>query len=78
VLLEHWSKLGAALGRATEHFNGAVASLDARVLPAARKLEELGAGGRKEIVEPAQVEARPRVLLPSTEVDTQPTATEPA
>lgn len=61
-LAEHWSKLGAALGRAAEHFNDATGSLESRVLPAARKLEELGARGRKPLPDTARIDVRPRLL----------------
>ena len=49
TLLEHWARLGTALNRATEHFNAAAASLESRVLPSARRLEELGATGKKPL-----------------------------
>jgi DNA recombination protein RmuC len=64
TLTEHWSRLGGALGRATEHFNAAVASFEGRVVPAVRKLEELGAGSAKSVVELETVDTRPRPLLP--------------
>jgi DNA recombination protein RmuC len=63
TLFEHWSKLGGALGRATEHFNAAVASFDSRVMPAVRKLEELGTGGSKPVGELATVDGRPRPVI---------------
>ena len=64
TLVEHWSRLGGALGRATEHFNAAVASFDSRVLPSVRKLEELGSGGSKTISELPTVDTRPRPVVP--------------
>jgi DNA recombination protein RmuC len=64
TLVEHWSRLGGALGRATEHFNAAVASFDSRVLPAVRKLEELGAGGAKPVNDVSTVDSRPRPVVP--------------
>jgi DNA recombination protein RmuC len=63
TLVEHWTRLGGALGRATEHFNCAVASFDSRVLPAVRKLEELGAAGTKPVNDLDTVDTRPRPLL---------------
>jgi DNA recombination protein RmuC len=62
TLVEHWSKLGGALGRATEHYNSAVASFETRVVPAARKLEELGAGSNKTVGDLEPVDARPRAV----------------
>jgi DNA recombination protein RmuC len=64
TLVEHWSKLGGVLGRATEHYNAAVASFETRVVPAVRKLEELGAGSTKSVGDLATVDTRPRPLLP--------------
>jgi DNA recombination protein RmuC len=61
TLLEHWARLGTALGRATEHFNAASASLESRVLPGARRLEELGAAGKKPLVDLPRVDLRPRL-----------------
>ena len=49
TLVEHWERLGGALGKATEHFNSAAASFEGRVLPAVRRLEELGASSKKTI-----------------------------
>src|SRR4051812_45735649 len=63
TLVEHWSKLGGVLGRATEHYNAAVASFEGRVVPAVRKLEELGAGSAKSVAELETVDRRPRALL---------------
>ena len=60
TLVGHWMKLGASLGKATEHFNAAAASFEGRVLPAARRLEELGAGSKKKIGELPHLDARPR------------------
>jgi DNA recombination protein RmuC len=70
TLFEHWSKLGGALGRATEHFNAAVASFDSRVMPSVRKLEELGSGGSKTVGELSTVDNRPRpVIIPAANAD---------
>jgi DNA recombination protein RmuC len=61
TLLEHWTRLGGALGKATEHFNAAAASFEGRVLPAARRLEEMGAGSKKAVAELPRLDARPRL-----------------
>jgi DNA recombination protein RmuC len=67
TLVDHWSKLGGALGRATEHYNAAVASFETRVVPSVRKLEELGAASAKSVGDLATVDTRPRPLLPLEE-----------
>jgi DNA recombination protein RmuC len=64
TMLEHWSKMGAALEKATESYNRAAASFEGRVRPAMRKLEALGAGSDKTPEPLAAIEARPRVLSP--------------
>jgi len=48
-LVQHLSHMGGSLGKTVKAFNQAVASLESRVLPTARKLESLGAGSRKPI-----------------------------
>ncbi len=62
---EHMARMGGALERSVEAFNSATASLDSRVMPSARRLEELGAGGKKELPELAPIDKRPR-SLPAT------------
>jgi DNA recombination protein RmuC len=62
TLLEHWVRLGNALGKATEHFNAAAASFEGRLVPAARRLEELGAGSKKEAPELPRLDLRPRLV----------------
>ncbi|HYR34940.1 MAG TPA: DNA recombination protein RmuC [Burkholderiales bacterium] len=59
----HWIELGRNLSRTVEAFNGAVGSLESRVLVSARKFRELGAASSAldiDIVEP--VEKAPRSL----------------
>ena len=43
-LAEHFAKLGKNLGTAVNTYNDAVGTLESRVLPAARRFKELGAG----------------------------------
>lgn len=68
VLSEHFESMRRNLERTNEAFNKAVASIEARVYPAARRFKDLGITSGKdiEVVEP--VERTPRVLnLPETE-----------
>lgn len=62
TMMEHWSKVGSALDRATECYNKAVVSYESRVRPAIRKLDELGAASEKHVVELDAVDDRPRVI----------------
>ena len=62
TLFDHFGKLGTALGRATDSYNAAVGSFERMVKPAVRKLEELGAAGKKTIEEIDPVPVRPREL----------------
>jgi DNA recombination protein RmuC len=63
VMAAHWGRVGKNLGDAVGAYNNAVASLESRVLPAARRFKELKAvpDGR-EIAPIEQVEALPRAL----------------
>jgi len=59
----HWIELGRNLSRTVESFNGAVGSLESRVLVSARRFRELGAASSAaniDVVEP--VERTPRQL----------------
>lgn len=63
TLAGHWSTMGKHLGNAVETYNGAVASLESRVLVSARRFRDLDAVPEgREIVDVAQIETRPRVL----------------
>ena len=71
LLGEHVDRLGASLGRAVEHYNGAVASLESRVLVTARKFTDLQSGPALDA--PAQVDHTPRRLqAPELLTDARP------
>jgi len=61
-LAEHWSKMGRNLALAVESYNKAVASMESRVLPSARKFKELQAGSEREIEFLPAIEQAPRFL----------------
>jgi DNA recombination protein RmuC len=64
-LSKHLAKLGRALKSALETYNGAVGSFDSRVVPAARRFEDLRAASADVRLEPLlEVEVLPR--LPRT------------
>lgn len=65
VLVDHFDKIGSSLARAVDSYNAALGSLEARVLPAARKLKLLGAAARREVPDLQPVEKVVRsVALP--------------
>lgn len=58
----HLGSAGQSLGRAVEHFNKAVGSLERQVLPGARKFTELGVHPKKELGSLDPLEVQPRKL----------------
>jgi DNA recombination protein RmuC len=59
-LTEHLGRLGSALERSVTHFNSTVGSFESRVMPQARRLRELGAGGHEELTPPVRIDVVPR------------------
>jgi len=72
----HFMKIGDRLRQGTEDYNKAVGSLESSILPAARKMKELGATTADELETPVVIEAEPRrvvreeLLLPPGEETT--------
>ncbi len=60
VLAEHLSEVGAALNKGVSAYNKAVGSLEARVLPSARRFKDLGIGSEKDIPKLESLEQAPR------------------
>lgn len=60
VMADHLSELRRSLQRTVEAHNAAVASLESRVLPSARKFRDLGIASTKDIETLAPVEQTPR------------------
>ncbi|HYE93858.1 MAG TPA: DNA recombination protein RmuC [Terriglobales bacterium] len=58
----HFEKVRRGLGQATEAYNAAVGSLEGRVLPAARKLEELGLVAGETIATLEPIDQTPRAV----------------
>lgn len=65
---EHLARIGSALGRTVEAFNHTVGSFDNRVLPGARRLEDLSASGKKVLPDIEPVDARPRSLAEAVDL----------
>jgi DNA recombination protein RmuC len=60
MFVDHLAGVGKSLDSSVKKYNEAIGTLDGRVLPAARRLKELGVG-TVEIETPAQVEVQPRL-----------------
>jgi len=56
IHLDHVAKMGRGLEQAVNSYNAGIGSLDSRVLPQARRLEELDAATAKKIAAPSPVE----------------------
>jgi DNA recombination protein RmuC len=61
--LEHFAKAGRQLNSATKSFDDAVGSLESRVMPQLRRIEEMGAASGKELEEPRRVDRAVRPIL---------------
>jgi DNA recombination protein RmuC len=75
VLGGHFEKVRKGLVQATEAYNATVGSLEGRILPAARKLEELGAASAEPIEPLEPIDHQPRAVT-APELLTQTTLPE--
>ncbi|GJL55350.1 MAG: hypothetical protein NPIRA02_24820 [Nitrospirales bacterium] len=62
ILVDHFMRVGGSLGKAVEAYNASVASLESRVLPSARKFQQLGAGSKRDIDDLRPIDHSPRTL----------------
>jgi DNA recombination protein RmuC len=62
VFLEHMQRTGRSLGSAVDSFNAATSSLETRLLPQARRMNELGAGESKSLPDAATINIVPRAI----------------
>ncbi|NLW94524.1 MAG: DNA recombination protein RmuC [Chlamydiae bacterium] len=69
----HFSGVGEALEKSVKGYNRAVASLESRLIPLARRFQEMGVA-RDEIPDPAQLDIQPRTpaALPGEGGDPRP------
>ena len=61
--LEHFAKAGRQLNSATKSFDDAVGSLESRIMPQLRRIEEMGAASGKELEDPRRVDRAVRPVL---------------
>lgn len=73
IMADHMGKVGDAIGKSVRSYNDLVGSVEARVLPQARKFKELGAGDAGiDVAAPAQIEIAPRQLAPPEQLELTP------
>ena len=78
TFLEPYAKLGRQLNSVVNAYNQGAGSLDARVLPQLRRLEEAGAGSEKSLPPLAGLETPARLIVaPELTEREDPSATEP-
>ena len=66
---EHLSAMGASIGKSVDAYNKAVGSLDRRLMPSAKRFQELGIS-ETDVESPKQIDARPtESAFASTAVD---------
>ena len=70
IYLDHVAKMGRGLEQAVNSYNAGIGSLDSRVLPQARRLEDLDAATAKKIAGPLPVEGVVRHLSAPELVET--------
>ena len=63
TFLEPYAKLGRQLDSAVNAYNQGAGSLDARVLPQLRRLEEAGAGSEKPVPRPAGLDTPAKLIV---------------
>ena len=62
VFSDHLSKLGIQLSSSVDNYNKAVGSYQRKILPSARKMEELGVSPKKELNPLRKIEKEPRQI----------------
>jgi DNA recombination protein RmuC len=73
VMADRMGKVGDAIEKSVKNYNELVGSVEARVMPQARKFKELGAGDAGiEIAAAAQIETSTRQLAPPEQLELMP------
>jgi DNA recombination protein RmuC len=58
TVMEHFADLGNSLNQSVKHFNKSLRSFEQRVVVSARRLDEMDARGKKEILPLEEIDAR--------------------
>jgi DNA recombination protein RmuC len=58
TVMEHFADLGNSLNQSVKHFNKSLRSFEQRVVVSARRLDEMDARGKKEVVPLEEIDAR--------------------
>ncbi len=76
TLTEHFARLGQSLDNSVSAYNRAIGSLERQLTPAARRMHELGIGGKKDPVplEPVEQQAREVLAARPSSDDSRPPA----
>lgn len=61
IFSEHFARLGKAIGAAADSYNQTRASVESRLLPAAKRLSELGIADQRETHAPPTIDSKPQV-----------------
>ena len=69
--IKHFSELGESVEKVVRRYNAAVGSLDRRLVPAAKRFQELGLSGKEELEAPREID-----LVPSLPASIDPVAGE--
>jgi DNA recombination protein RmuC len=73
IMADKMGKVGDAIDKSVKSYNELVGSVEARVMPQARKFKELGAGDAGiDISAAAQIETSPRQLAPPEQLELTP------
>ena len=60
VFVEHMDKVGTHLGAAVDAYNRMIGSYDERIMPQARRFEEMGVTSDGTLRQPELIDSRPR------------------
>jgi DNA recombination protein RmuC len=69
TFISHLTEMGRSLGRSIEGYNKAIASLERRLLPAARRFQEMGVS-MSELVSPDTIDTQPTLPSPVEDNET--------